>query len=104
MSCECYRLHFILQSCRDILSLVFQIFHTIPTTPDAALSDRTQACVKVLIVYCKLFAIEQPVLTSLQLIMNSLVFVQEIFVLFPLPIETVKDFQSKYQKFIKINR
>lgn len=35
------------KSCRDILSLVFQIFHTIPTTPDAALSDRTQACVKV---------------------------------------------------------
>lgn len=48
MSCECHRLYFILQSCRDILSLVFQIFHTIPTVPDAALTDRIQACVKVL--------------------------------------------------------
>ena len=27
---------------------MFQIFHTIPTVPDAALTDRIQACVKVL--------------------------------------------------------
>lgn len=45
---ECHSLYFILQSCRDILSLVFQIFHTIPTVPDAAFTDRIQACVKVL--------------------------------------------------------
>lgn len=49
MCCEDHGLYFIhvLQSCRDILSLVFQIFHNIPTTPDAALTDRIQACVKV---------------------------------------------------------
>jgi len=47
MYCEDHGLYFTLQSCRDILSLVFQIFHNIPTTPDAALTDRIQACIKV---------------------------------------------------------
>ncbi|KAJ7387812.1 Mediator of RNA polymerase II transcription subunit 23 [Desmophyllum pertusum] len=35
------------KGCRDILSLVFQVFLSIPSVPDAAFTDRIQACVKV---------------------------------------------------------
>ncbi|XP_058942997.2 mediator of RNA polymerase II transcription subunit 23 [Pocillopora verrucosa] len=35
------------KSCRDILSLVFHLFRTIPNTADPAFTDRIQACVKV---------------------------------------------------------
>lgn len=42
-----FTLVFMLKSCRDILSLVFHLFRTIPNTADPAFTDRIQACVKV---------------------------------------------------------
>ena len=39
---------FTLQGCRDILSLVFQRFHKIPTSSDARYTARIDACVKVI--------------------------------------------------------
>ena len=48
-----------LQGCRDILSLVFQRFHSIPTSSDGAYTDRIQACVKVLVVIITILLSQQ---------------------------------------------